>query len=1836
MIRVPGYEIKEKLYESTRTLVYRGIRTRDHTPAILKILNHEYPTPEAIAGFKREYEITHRLTIDGVIKAYHLEKYGQSLVMVLEDFGGESLTKVLASRKLSVSEFLRLALRITAILGKIHQHQIMHRDLNPSNIIWNPVADLIKIIDFGIVTALSHEHPAVFNPKMLEGTLAYMSPEQTGRMNREIDYRTDFYSLGVTFYEMLLGFLPFQTTDTMELIHCHLAQTPKAPHEINHDIPQPISAIVMKLLAKMAEDRYQSARGLESDLQKCYDQLKFAGQIQFVAIGQDDVSDRFQIPQKLYGRAEPYQALLEAFARVSQGHREVIVISGYTGIGKSALVHEIYKPIVGKRGYFVAVKFDQTRQEIPYFPLLQAFQPLIRQILTEPEAQIAAWKEKLLAVVGANGPVLAMFVPELELIIGKQPSVPELPPEESQNRLHLVLQNFMQTLPTPEHPLVLFLDDVQWADPASLKLAQLLLTAPDSQYLLVIGACRDNEVSAAHPFLLTLDELQQAGMLVKHLPLTPLAVADLNQLLADTFRCDLEYTAALATLVFEKTYGNPFAVKEFLKSLYAEELLTFDPRSGRWQWNPDQIQGMSLTENVVRFMTAKIQKLPEQTQQLLQFAACIGNRFDLHTLALAQEKTEAAAAAELEAAIHEGLVLPADDTYTYIPYLNAKELREFAPQVIYDFVHNRVREAVDALIPENRRAGFHLQIGRHLLHCDLHKGTREEHITDIVNHLNAGTHLLEADTEKVELAQLNLIVGKRAKAMAAYSPALKYLTTGMALLGANCWPKYHQLTFDFHKERAEVECLRGNCEQSEALLRIALEHAQTDLEKAEIYDLQIMGLNLSAKYEEAIQIGRTALSLLGIHLPEAQDVQPALQSEIAELKELLREKHIATLIHEPELTLPEGKIAIQVLDKLILSTFQSHRDLYRLIVAKIVNISLKYGQTPEAAYGYAQYGALLGSMWGYYKAGYEFGMLAVKLSERFNNPAQKCKALCALAGDLTSWVRHIKHTQSAANEAYQIGLYAGEFQFAGLSLMHKVLNWFYEGANLRQILGNLPKFLNFTQKTHNQAVTDVIAGGRIVIQNLCGLTADKSAFYTDSMDEAQYLASCQEHQSTIALGVYHILKAQALYLYAAPAEALHWAVQAEPYLDTLSSFIVRAAQNFYASLSCAALIPNVSAEERQHCWEQLHHNQKQMKIWAENCPENFRPQYLLIQAEEARLTDNPFAAMQLYKHAIQSAQDNEFTQHKALAHELAARFYWEHGFEEFAKLHLKKAHGNYIVWGATRKVEELEKKYAQLFTTLAQETQRRGTNRTTRKSTEIMLPTTEKGVSLLDLHTVMKASQAFSGEIVLAELLQRIMKIVIENAGAQKGWLILEKNGTWAIEAEGAIDSKDVKVLQSLPIIAEGAIHEAPLPAAIIQYVIRTGEPLVLNDAHREGNFTDDPYIVKQQTKSVLCTPLVKQGKLMGILYLENDLATGAFTPDRLEVLKMLSSQMAISIENAALYTHLQEALTQQIELSENQVKLTQAYSRFVPSEFLSLLGKKSMTDVQLGDQIEKEITVMFSDIRGFTPLSENMTPQENFNFINSYLSQMSPIIRQHHGFIDKYIGDAIMALFPTHADDAVQTSIDMLKQLAKYNQGRKRAGYRPVQIGIGLNTGVLMLGTVGDQERMDGTVISDAVNLASRIEGMTKVYGVSLLIGETTYFQLEDASKYAIRIIDQVQAKGKSEPVTVFEVFDGDPPQGIERKLQTLMLFKQGFKLYHQTKLAAANALFSEVLQVTPEDKTEQIAEARELFSEILHVNPYDKVAQIYLQRCENIQKYGASEEWRGVWAWIESLRKR
>lgn len=955
MLSISEYLITEKLYESSNSLVYRGYPKLNEQPLVLKMLKDTYPSPEKIAGFKREYETTKNLNLTGVVDVYSLEHEHNCWVMVLEDFGGKSLARLMQSKAFTLTEFFPLAIRVVEILGQVHQRHIMHKDVNPSNIILNPTTGQLKLIDFGISTVLSRENPTLRNPNQLEGTLAYISPEQTGRMNRGIDYRTDFYSLGATFYELLTGKLAFETTDAMELVHSHIAKQPIPPHKLKPEVPLPLSEIVMKLMAKNAEERYQSAHGLKVDLEECHRQWHQMGHIDAFPLGQQHVSDRFQISQRLYGREQEIDTLLAGFERVSQGTSEVMLVTGYSGIGKSVLVQEVYKPITRQRGYFISGKFDQYQRDIPYASLVQAFRSLVEQLLIDSEDQIATWREKLLAALEDNGQVIIDVIPEVELIVGSQPAVPELEPVAAQNRFKLVFQNFIRVFTQPEHPLVVFLDDLQWADSASLQLVQLLMTSGDSQYCYVIGAYRDNEVSEAHPLRLTMDEIHQAGGIVNYIHLIPLNIYHINQLLAETLNCNLEITNSLAKLVLNKTDGNPFFINEFLKSLYTEQLLRFDFSSGKWVWDVGKIQERNITDNVVQLMASNMQRLGRKTQQALKLAACIGNQFNLQTLAIVYEKPLQATAADLWSAIAEGLILPLSDAYKLIE-IDVQGLAEVVT-VEYKFAHDRIQQAAYSLIPEAEKQSVHWQIGQLMLR-NTPPEMRERKIFEIVNQLNSGRQLVEQQTERDELSKLNLLVGKKAKTSAAYQTGLNYLQIGLSLLSQDSWQQQYGLTLDLHVEAAEVAYLSANYELMEKLTAVVLQQANNILDQVKAYEVKLRAYTAQNKPPEALKIGLRALELLGITFPEYLS-QLDIVSSLEETKSILAGKDIEYLVNLPEMTESKQLAMMKILYYLFQPTYVRSPNLFVLVVLTMINLSLNYGNTHLSVHGYAGYGIIL-------------------------------------------------------------------------------------------------------------------------------------------------------------------------------------------------------------------------------------------------------------------------------------------------------------------------------------------------------------------------------------------------------------------------------------------------------------------------------------------------------------------------------------------------------------------------------------------------------------------------------------------------------------------------------------------------------------------------------------------------------------------------------------------------------------------------------------------------------------------------------------------------------------
>ncbi|SKB13951.1 ATP-binding region ATPase domain protein (fragment) [Planktothrix sp. PCC 11201] len=1506
-IDLAGYQLVETLHSGVRTSVYRARKESEVSSVIIKTLRAEYPTLSDITHLRHEYQILHSLNAENIVKAISLESHKNGLALILEDSGAESLSDWIQGKKLPMIQFLSLALQLVCALAELHKHNIIHKDIKPQNIVINPTTETVKIIDFSIASRLERENQALSHPDLLEGTLAYMSPEQTGRMNRSIDYRTDFYSLGVTFYEILTGQLPFNSTDPLELVHSHIAKTPIPPDQINPEIPPQISAIALKLLAKNAEDRYQSAQGLKFDLETCLMNLKAKVEITDFVAGSADKAGQLNIPQKLYGRDPEVNELLETFNCVVRGTTELMLVSGYSGIGKTVLVNEVHKPIVRQRGYFIAGKFDQFKRNIPYASLIQAFQSLIQQLLTESEAEIQIWKQKLLGALGVNGQIIIDVIPEVELIISKQPPVQQLGPTESQNRFSRVFKQFIGVFTTVEHPLVVFLDDLQWADSASLKLIELLITDSDSQYLLIIGAYRDNEVFPTHPTIQTIEKIQQAGATVKKILLKPLQLVHVTELIDETLNNEAikpeslsVETQTFASLLFNKTQGNPFFLTQLLKTLYQEDLLVYDLYSSWWQWNIEHIQAIGITDyNVVELIARNIRKLSPETQKVLKLAACIGNTFNLDVLAIVNEKSCLLTAAHLWSALQAGLILPLGNEYKIPLAFNQEESADVIltdVKVDYKFLHDRVQQAAYSLIPDEQKKQTHLKIGQLLLHSTTPE-EQKENIFALVNQLNYGIELLITKTEKYELARLNLIAGQKAKAATAYESAVKYLNLGIGILASDSWETDYDLTFDLYIETMAAEFLNINFEQAKLLSEVVLNHAQTILGRVKVYELQVQFYIAQNQMQPALEAGLQAIEMLGISLSK----EPPGQMNPEDLANL------------PEMTALEELAAMRLLMMIAPPVYFGAPAMFPQVPYTMMALSIQYGNSPLASIGYGFYAMILCGSSAGINSGYQFGQLAVKVLDQFDARSHKAQITTIFNAHIRHWKEHIKETFNPLLEGIQSGLETGNIDWAGYNAFYYCDHIFFAGEPLDLVYQKQVQHLELMLKVKQEMHSAYIKVGIVMVLKLLNASPEKYQIKGEILNEEEILQKLiAANQATFIFSAY-LFKTIRCYLFKDYQESVKNACLAEKYEEGVTGLMTTAELNFYYSLALLGQYPEVSQSQQKKSLEQVVNNQKKMQDWAMNGPMNYQHKYDLVEAEKARVLGQKDKAMDDYEQAIQGAALQGYIQEEALANELAAEFHLSLGRQKIAKTYMTDAYYGYIRWGAASKVEDLEARYPQLLTDVLNQKLREKTDRTMIQTMQGTLTSSGAGISeFLDLATVMKASQAISGEIILANLLDKLMKILIENAGAETGSLIHSKNGQFFIEAVGNKDQ--VQVLQSLPVS-----NGQQLPISILNYVARTQKDILLNDASREGTFNTDPYITQHQTQSILCVPIIYQSQLTAILYLENNLTVGAFTQDRVEVLRLLSGQAAIALENANLYHSLELKVEERTE--ELQVK---------------------------------------------------------------------------------------------------------------------------------------------------------------------------------------------------------------------------------------------------------------------------------------------------------------------------
>ncbi len=1430
----------------------------------------------AAASVRHEFELLRDITLPGIVRVLGLVDTGSGLALAMEDVGDTNLARRIQSGPLSMTACLDIAVQLAEAVARLHDARIIHRDIHPGNVVWNSAREAATLCDFAIARTLPTLVMESPNPNQLEGTLPYMSPEQTGRTGRSVDWRTDLYSLGATFYEMLTGEPPFVGSDAAALAHAQIARLARPPHEINARVPLALSRIVLKLLEKDPEQRYQSAAALAGDLREARKQWLHSATIEPFPLAQREVPRGLRMPDKLYGRDEELQSLTDAFARTCAGGRELVLVTGGPGIGKSALVDHLRPSVSHGPGYYAAGKFDQLQRSVPFSGLAQALRSLVRQLLTESEAALEEWRVRIEEAVTPNGQLLIALMPELERLLGPQPPVLEVGPVESKNRFHLVLTRFLRVFARPEHPFVLFLDDLQWVDAASLQLLEQWVSDSASHHLLVIGAYRDNEVGPSHPLALCLSALRDTGCDIHTIHLERLGTSAIAQLAAETFGEDIGRMRFMADLIMRKSAGNPFFVRRLLHLMHAQGLFRFQSDSQRWTWDESEIERAPISDNVLDLMMLAIDRLPPSARKLLETGACIGHQFELGTLAELTHLSPNAVTEQLWPAIEDGLLVPVQDISKRARYPEPLDDGATPLQTTLRFAHDRVQQAAYGLLSEQRRPALHHAIGRRLL--DLAGDQLDESLFEIVDQLDLGEAHVVDDAERRSLVELNLAAGQKAKASAAYRAAFEYLTVARRHLGAQAWEDQHELTFAVHRELAESAYLAGEHATAEEVVETSLEHAPSKVAQADLYGLRVLAATVATDWSRALRWGREGLSVFGLEWP-LEGLADAIEAEVAAVMRNLGERRIEDLVHEPDVEDADIRASMRLLSLLGAPAYFSGAEQLIFLFARAVNLSLMHGPSPYSAFAYVLYGGIHNALTGQYDIGYAFGKLALALAQRFGNRAEECRTLEVYGVLVHHWKAPLRDGLPLLKEGFRAGVESGETAFAAFSLNAFLINALPSGMPLNELLDEAAVALDFATTQKNRTSVEITFAQRQIARALTGATSTPDSFDDAEFVEASFLEEAGRHET--ALGHYWVAKLQHAYLTGDYESAFKCSREAERrILKGILGMITSAEHVFYTALATAAAAPS-SPSELSSSLAQLRTLQDKLVNWTGHCPQNFSHKVSLVGAEIARLERKPGEASALYRAAIDEAHRQRFTQDEALAHELRARFLLGENEPAFAAVHVRLARDRYRQWGATVKVWALEREFSDCFRPESL-SQRRGIS--------------------LDEMALIKASQAISIETTPERVFEQILRVVVEVAGAQRGALILPaKDG---LMVHGRIEAAaEVSVsLAAMPL--EQCLD---LPAAILRYVVRTKEFLLLSDAATASLFAGDPVVRQRKIQSVLCIPLIKQSTVLGLIYLEHNAMAGAFTDDLVEIGRVLAAQAVISLENSTLLEKLQQ-----------------------------------------------------------------------------------------------------------------------------------------------------------------------------------------------------------------------------------------------------------------------------------------------------------------------------------------
>lgn len=1652
-----GFEVGEELHEGRYTQVFRARRLTDGQPVVSKQLRGPHPTPHRIATLDREQEIAASLSGEGFVELLGRELVDGLPALIFADDGSQSAARALAGRQgpLPLREALQIGRGAAVALRRLHAASVIHKDVNPSNILWNRESGEVRLIDFDISARGRNRTLAPTSPARVEGTLPYIAPEQTGRMNRRLDYRADLYSLGASLHELICGQPPFDADDALGFVHAHIARTPPPLVELDPDIPQAVADIVWKLLEKEPEERYQSAFGLESDLTDCLAQLQRHGRIEPFPIAERDVVPELRISQRLEGRQDEVATLFSAFDRARRGTLEFLLVAGYSGIGKTALVQELHRPVTTRRGHYVAGKFEQYNRATPYASLLQAFGRFLRRILVAPEAAVQTWRTRLSEALGDLGGALADVLPELELVLGPQAAAPPLPPAESANRFQIAFRRFLGALASEDGPLVIFLDDLQWADAPSLTLLGQILVDPEARHTLIVGAFRDNEVDAAHPLTQMLGAVAAAGRPVPTISLGPLSREDVGRIVADTLRTQVKRTAPLTALCYDKTAGNPFFLHQFLESLHSEALLRFDHERGLWAWDLAAIEERGFTDNVVDFMRDRIERFDPETQRALATGAFIGSEFALSDVAALVDGRPGQIWQLLQAPLDEDLLTQTG---------HGVDAR-------LGFVHDRIQAAAYGLTPQDEAAAMHLSVGRHLIEGLADEPDGQE-LFAIAAHLVAAGGAAVGAPDARGFSQICLQAGMRALAAAAYPPAFSYLTTAVGLLADDAWESDYELALALHGECASAAFLARQEEAMGRHVSSLRRHARDDLDKVRAYEVEIYAAHGAGHMNRSLDLGLPVLRLLGVDLPDQPgdaEVGAGLGATLEALAPL-GESLVDAIIAMPDATDPRVRAACRILNTLTSPAYFSRPALLPLLAFELVQSTVRNGVTPESQYGIVVFGLILCAI-GELDKGAAAGDLAMRLTDRSEDRRIHNLTKHVFNTHIRFWNDPWPDLRQPEREVFRDGYDLGDFLFASFGANMSCLVGFLVGSPMGELLAECDLYAERIRRLEQSIPLGLQRMLLHAMVRLTGSAARPEGSPENAFDADEAYAISTEAGDTTSLYVLNTFDALvALYMgeYDKAAKA---ADRNQAHLAGGASSLYVPTYQWLDVMAHLAAWEQLDEEVRPAIRTRIEQGFELLQTWSARAPANHAHRVALIEAEMARLWGDSGAVHEHYVRAIALAGDQGFLQDQALANERAGAWFVAQQNPTVARAYLAEARYLYLLWGAEEKVARLDAEHGRLMGDSPGPGPRARTSKTTS-------PTTQ--VAALDAVAAIRASRAISQEIALDRLVGALLELALEASGARKALLVRMQAGKPVLEAAATVDVRlHVDHLGiALDDYAEG-------PDAILRYVRRTSAPVVLADALSDGLFVDDPYIVDGQVRSVLCVPLEQQGKLQAILYLENDQTAGTFTEDRVELLQVLAAQAAISIENATVFDRLEAKVQERTKLlSEARRRSDGLLLNILPATIAEELKSTGQSEPVLFDSA----TVLFTDFKGFTAVAERMTAKQLVAALDEAFTEFDGIIDQHGLEKLKTIGDAYMCVggIPranrTHAIDALLAGLQFQAYMAEEQADRRTRDEESWELRIGIHTGPLVAGVIG-RRKFAYDVWGETVNTASRME---------------------------------------------------------------------------------------------------------------------------------------------------------